>query len=230
MYRTIPDEESYLRAGKSVANTIRVALELAGLSPKSILDYGCGHGRVLRWFQSFWPNANLTAADVTTDQIEFCAETFGANPFLIDKPFAAVGLPSGFDLIWLGSVFTHMDNAGWRDLVDSLIKHVRPNGMLCFSFAGRCVYEMLEGGNRWGIDDEQEPDVLKATSDYESSGFGFFRQRESQGQAWGRSIVKPEWVLSFCFERGGKVVLFSKQAYARRQDIICVQFPAKQPQ
>ncbi|MGB3682770.1 MAG: class I SAM-dependent methyltransferase, partial [Rubrobacteraceae bacterium] len=80
-------------------------MELAGLSPESILDYGCGHGRVLRWFQSFWPNANLTAADVTEDQIEFCARTFGANPFLIDKPFDEVELPSEYDLIWLGSIF-----------------------------------------------------------------------------------------------------------------------------
>lgn len=230
MFRSTPDEESYLRAGKSVASTVRVALELAGLSPESILDYGCGHGRVLRWFQSFWPNADLTAADVTPDQIEFCARTFGANPFLIDKPFDEVELPSSYNLIWLGSIFTHMDSTGWRSLTDSLIKHIRPNGLLCFSFAGRHVYKLLESGDRFRINDKHEPDVREAISDYESSGFGFFSQRESQGQTWGRSIVKPEWVLHSHFERDGKVVLFSEQAYAGRQDIICVQFPDRPPQ
>lgn len=229
MYRAVPDEEGYLRAGnragKTATDKVRLALELAEISPKNILDYGCGHGRVLRWFQSFWPDANLTAADVTTDQIKFCAETFGADPFLIDESFANIRLPSEYDLIWLGSILTHMDRTGWRSLIDSLIKHVSFDGVLCFSFAGRRVYEMLEGGNRWGISDEQEPAALEAISDYESSGFGFLQQRESQGQAWGRSIVNPEWVLRFCFERGGKVVLFSEQAYARRQDIVCVQFP-----
>ncbi len=224
MFRALPDPASYLRAGKSVAHTIRIAADLAHLVPKSILDYGCGHGRVLRWYQAFWPEAELTAADITRDQIDFCSKAFGAKPFLIDKSFAEIALPSDYDLIWLGSIFTHMDKSEWADLFRVVRDRTRPGGLLCFSFAGRYVYNSLKKGDRFGFKPEEEEQVVNFITDYESSGFGFIKQNESNGKPWGRSLAKPDWVLDFCLSQGAKIVLFSEEAYARRQDIMCLSF------
>jgi SAM-dependent methyltransferase len=222
MFRALPDEDSYLRAGKSVARTISVATDLAGLSPQSILDYGCGHGRVLRWLQAFWPDARLAGADVTENQVSFCAATFGSDPVLIDKPFSEIALPSQYDLIWLGSIFTHMNEVGWRDLFKSLRSHVRPGGIICFSFAGQYVYRSLKEGNHWGF--KPEDDLTDLINGYETSGFGFFRQTISNGQPWGRSLASPHWVLEFCLAQSERIVLYSEQSYARRQDVIALQF------
>lgn len=222
MFRALPDEDSYLRAGKSVARTISVAADLAELSPQSILDYGCGHGRVMRWLQVFWPDARLAGADVTESQVSFCAETFGSDPVLINRPFSDIKLPSQYDLIWLGSIFTHMDENGWKDLFNSLRKHVKTGGVICFSFAGQYVYRSIKEGNRWGF--KPEDDLTNLIDGYEEAGFGYFQQATSNGQPWGRSLVSPHWALKFCLAQSERIVLYSEQSYARRQDVIALQF------
>ena len=74
------------------------------------------------------------------------------------------------------------------------------------------------------VDPVPQPDVLNLLSSYEDNGFGFIQQSESNGRPWGRSIVQLQWALNICLELGGKIVLFSEQAYAKRQDIIALRF------
>lgn len=225
MFNAVPNLESYLKAGRSVADVVRMATALAQMEPASILDYGCGHGRILRWYRHYFPTVALTAADVTADQIEFCAETFAAIPFLLDKHFSAIALPSSYDLIWLGSIYTHIDRESWQDLTDMLEEHLNPGGLLCFSFAGSTVMRLLETGDRWRIAQAAEPAVMKLLAAYKKSGFGFLQQHDSNGAAWGRSIAKYDWVLNFLSRRSAKIILFSEAAYAKRQDVVCAQFP-----
>jgi SAM-dependent methyltransferase len=225
MWRAFPNEEAYLAAGKTIADALRIVVSLSKLEPKSILDYGCGHGRVLRWLRAFWPTAQLSAADVRRIQIDFCAKTFDATPILIDRPFSEIQLPSNYDLIWLGSIFTHIDEEDWRGLILSLKPFVAKNGILCFSFAGRTVYELIKNGDKGGgLVNEPQANVVNLVSSYESGGFAFLRQAESNGRPWGRSIAQPQWVLNLCMELGGKIVLYSEQAYARRQDVVALRF------
>ena len=40
---------------------------------ESILDFGCGFGRVLRMLKAAYPEARLTAADVKREGVDFCA-------------------------------------------------------------------------------------------------------------------------------------------------------------
>ena len=225
MWRALPNEASYLAAGKTVADTVRVVTHLANLEPKSILDYGSGHGRVLRWLQAYWPKAVLGAADVTPDQIGFCAETFGATPILLDKPFPDIELPRTYDLIWLGSIFTHIDATSWRELILSLRRYLTKGGVLCFSFAGRRMYRMIKDEEKGTFLDAESPEKVAALlSGYETEGFGFLPQWESNGRSWGRSVADLPWALNICLELGGKIVLLSEEAYAKRQDIVALRF------
>lgn len=218
-----PNDEAYFRAGQSVAHTLQGVMTLAGLKPKSILDYGCGYGRVLRWFQAYWPEADLSAADIEPEQIAFCAENFKATPVLLDKPFPEIKLPGKYDAIWLGSIFTHLDEPSWVELLHLLRAHMNPKGVLCFSFAGRAVYQQIKAGERGGLP-KDEPAVRQFLYDYERAGFGFLRQLESNKRPWGRSIAHASRALSLIYEMRGKIVLFSEQAYAGRQDIMAVRF------
>src|SRR5262245_10124406 len=90
--RTIsPDEEmsrskwgepGYHRVGQSALHCIRLSLEAAGKDPaevRSILDLPSGHGRVLRYLKAAFPDAALTACDLSRDGVDFCAATFGAR-------------------------------------------------------------------------------------------------------------------------------------------------------
>ena len=71
--------ERYLSVGKSAIDSIKTVLDLEkkGVNDiKSILDLPCGHGRVLRYLKSEFPNSRITACDINRDGVDFCAKTF----------------------------------------------------------------------------------------------------------------------------------------------------------
>src|SRR5215470_6242471 len=107
------DKGHYFRVGLSALESIRVSLQAAGKSAadvRHILDLPCGHGRVLRYLKAGFPAAEITACDLMRDGVDFCASTFGAVPVYSHDDPAKIPLGHNvFDLIWVGSLFTHFD-------------------------------------------------------------------------------------------------------------------------
>ena len=107
MYEGYPTH--YFSSGYSALFCVRRALDKAvNKAPESILDFVCGHGRVLRSLAADFPRAGLTAADVDSGGVNFCAKTFGAVPMYFNTDFSRLVFNTKFDLIWVGSVFTHL--------------------------------------------------------------------------------------------------------------------------
>ena len=104
----------YFSSGYSALFCIRQAVERAGkTSVNSILDFGCGHGRVLRSLAAQFPDATLTALDVNRRGVNFCAKKFGAKPIYSNIDFSNLIFREKFDLICIGSLFTHLDAERW---------------------------------------------------------------------------------------------------------------------
>ena len=216
----VGDLASYLSVGEKIPRVISAALDISGGEPPArILDYGCGHGRVMRWLRAAFPDATITGADVLPGAVEFCASTFGAVPLLIDKPFAETDLGDGYDLIWLGSVYTHLGRAGWDDLTDLLQRHLAPHGTLCFSVAGRTVAEKYADG-RISLRPQDAPGIQTMLDDYRTNGLGFLARTRTT-ETWGRSIVRSDAVLDFLAGRGLTSVLYAPNAYGAQQDVVC---------
>jgi SAM-dependent methyltransferase len=111
------DREYYFRCGRSAVERIQTSLATASIPRervKRILDLPCGHGRVLRYLRAAFPEAEIAACDLLRDGADFCASTFGATPvYSCDEPEAIPLSPGSFDLIWVGSLFTHLDAPLW---------------------------------------------------------------------------------------------------------------------
>ena len=110
--------EGYLATGQSALKAVRLA-QLAARVPDftAILDLPCGHGRVTRWFQAAYPHASLTACDILTDGVDFCADAFGATPVYSRPGVTEDAFLDRYDLIWVGSLFTHVDVPDWDHLI-----------------------------------------------------------------------------------------------------------------
>ena len=102
-----------MAGGQKTAQDIETALAEAGSNVSQIhsaLDFGCGCGRLLLDVVRRWPHIHWTGSDVDARGIQWCAANLSAarvlvNPALPPLPFA----DGEFDLIWCGSVFTHLD-------------------------------------------------------------------------------------------------------------------------
>ncbi|HMQ70042.1 MAG TPA: class I SAM-dependent methyltransferase [Ignavibacteria bacterium] len=89
---------------------------------KRILDFGCGAGRMLRWLFPYSNTAEIWGTDISSDHITW-ANNFLKPPFNFATTTTIPHLPfedNYFNLIYAGSVFTHID-----DLVESWLLELR---------------------------------------------------------------------------------------------------------
>ena len=189
------DVEHYFSAGRSAMLNIKWALSCAlkdSSPPRRILDFPCGHGRVLRYLRAEFPQAEITACDLLRDGVDFSAANFGAIPVYSDKDPARIGLPrNAFDLIWVGSLFTHFDAARWAVFLVFLRDLLRPDGVLVFS---------THGGRAGHLDREPadlQPRQLPAQAAPQTARTHRLRVlRLPHGAQLGISIALPVWVCS----------------------------------
>lgn len=159
----------------------------------AILDLPCGHGRVLRWLKAHYPYAQITACDLDRDGVDFCARQFGATPVYSEPDLGALPFTAQFDLIWVGSLVTHLDEARWRRTLDCLARWTKECGVIVFSTQGRTVTSLLARGRRNVAENIRKPELL---DDFARSGFAYQRYFEATPEAdYGFAATSPAWVM-----------------------------------
>lgn len=97
----------------------------------SVLDYGCGWGRIIRFFLKEIAPANLVGADPDRDVLAIAKATnrwcrFEAIPFTPPSSLPA----ASFDLIYSFSVFSHLSEERHRLVRDDLARLLKPGGLM----------------------------------------------------------------------------------------------------
>jgi ketosteroid isomerase-like protein/SAM-dependent methyltransferase len=138
-------DEHYFRVGLSGLDAVRLGIRAAGAEPpRRILDLPCGHGRVLRFLTAAYPDAQITACDLNEDGVDFCARTSGATPVHSSEEPAEIPLDGEYDLIWCGSLLTHLDAEHFAAFLEVFERHLTEAGVLVFTVNGPCTAAMLE--------------------------------------------------------------------------------------
>src|SRR5262245_48141507 len=113
---------------------------ITGLSrPLAALDFGCGSGRILRWFLDD-PGIDLTGCDIHAPTIEWMRTAYsGAARLYVNQPEPPLDEPDGsFDLVFCGSVFSHLPD--WAPWLLELRRVLKPGGILVASVHGRGLW------------------------------------------------------------------------------------------
>jgi SAM-dependent methyltransferase len=207
---------SYLRSGRAALHLIRLAMLAAQKgSAGTVLDFGCGHGRVLRFLEAEFPHADLVACDINPDAVEFSARIFGATPVHSSPDPEQIEIGGRFDLIWSGSVFSHVDAPYARGLVGLFERALVPGGLLVFTTAGRHVAERMRAGELAGLAPEAASGLLE---DYDRSGHGYRDYEGWTGQGLAR--LRPAWMCRELAARPGlRLVMLTERGWDRRQDV-----------
>jgi SAM-dependent methyltransferase len=217
----VGNSDHYFSVGFSALRCIRIALTLANKQTcRTILDLPCGHGRVLRFLKAEFPDAQFTACDLQRSAVDFCAEAFGAAPAYANEDPAQTNIQGPFDLIWCGSLLTHLDQNRWCSFLSFFEGLLSPRGVLVFTTHGRLtVRHVQEGTYDYGIYGQPPKDLL---DDYHRSGFGFANYPNDMN--YGISASSPSWVLSQ-LERLPKVriLTYIERGWDDHQDVVASQ-------
>jgi SAM-dependent methyltransferase len=208
------DLRDYVQVGHSAIAGIATAMAMAGRTElTTILDLPCGYGRVLRMLRAAFPEAELTGCDVQRDGVDFCAERFGARPvYSADEP-RAIGIGEPFDLVWCGSLITHLSESRSRAFLDWFIERLRPDGLLLFSVHGR------DAVRRWR--EQGDARLARVARDFERRGYGY---RDHTGvDGYGTSACRASWVAAELERRGDVCLLFhTERGWDDFHDLVAV--------
>jgi CBS domain-containing protein len=210
-----------LMAGVAALQRIRDALAAAGKETvSSLLDFPSGHGRILRVLKAAFPDATLTAGDIDRGMVDFCARTFGATPIYSTEQPQDITIEDSFDLIWCGSLFTHLKPDRWSGFLSLFNGCLTEDGVLVFTVSGpRLRDERIL--RRFALQPDQAEQVMR---DYDSEGVGYSDYPAMPG--YGISLASPAWVQARLEEVGLRLLSYVEvgwDAPAPRQDVISCQ-------
>jgi SAM-dependent methyltransferase len=216
------DGAHYYKVGLSAIQCIDEALVRANLRDvRTILDLPCGSGRVLRFLSVRFPEARITACDIQRGAVDFCGEHLGADTAYSSANLNEISLDNKFDLIWCGSLITHLDQAPIIDLLRFFRRHLNQGSLLILTTHGDYVAARLPKKEfDYGLEDMQTPALIDG---YTRSGFGFARYPKGVYDIvsdFGVSLTSPDWVYAQVRMVGGlREVYFAPRGWDDHHDV-----------
>jgi SAM-dependent methyltransferase len=152
----VPDLDWFLASGKAQTGYLRELL--AGLDRPveqmdAILEFGCGCGRMTRWWGTEELRAEVDACDYNAELIDWCRENLPfveatTNELRPPLPYSE----NRFDLIYAFSVFTHLSVELAHGWLRELRRVAKPGGLIWFTVHGDSYRARLPAEQREQFD------------------------------------------------------------------------------
>jgi SAM-dependent methyltransferase len=137
-----------------------------GLAGKSVLDFGCGYGRILRLLP--WFTDRLYGCDPWDASLRLC-EQYQVWGKLARSEYLPQDLPFGeekFDVVLAFSVFTHTSARALRTALAAIRRRMAPGGLLVATIRPPAYWEYIA---KWG--GTADPKTMETA--HREKGFAF---------------------------------------------------------
>lgn len=213
---------NYMWVGESAVEAIVMAVGASHLtSVDTVLDLPSGHGRVLRHLVKLFPKAQFDVCDLDTEGVNFCAAEFGATIVPAQSDLTKTIFPRRYDLIWIGSLFTHLPQDMTMQWLSFLSHHLTESGIIVASFHGRWSMRMQELMPY--TDDGRWTEVCRG---YGNGGYGFVDYEPGLGHdfvpgTYGVSAVRPFRLIQMIEHViGTRIFHFQERGWGDNHDVL----------
>jgi len=217
MYNT--GKDWYFSVGSDGIRVILRALAISRLGTVNrVLDLPCGHGRVARHLRACFPRADLTFADIETDGVDFCVQRYGGTGVYSQPDLSKVVFGGGYDLIWIGSLFTHVDQARAETWLRHLCGLLAPNGILIATLHGNWSKEVQRSyGAMIG-----EAEWAKILAGYDLTGWGYARYPDHPD--YGVSLCRASTIMAMASRiEGVRILSYTERGWAGNHDVLVME-------
>jgi trans-aconitate methyltransferase len=214
MYNSGPS--FYPQVGYSGIKAVLTALSLSWLSNITrVMDLPCGHGRVSRHLKAMFPQAEMFYCDIDAEGADFCASTFGGKAIHSEPDLLKVKLPQNLDVIWIGSLFTHLDKRRTELWLRYLTKHLSEHGVLVATFHGYFTEKNTE--MHGGVNEK------KIRKEFQETGFGYSNYTTlKEIKDYGLSISKPSAIMDIVDAIPGVRASYIERGWANNHDVLVI--------
>ena len=216
-------DDHYLQVGVSALQAIEAAL-LGAPVPATILDLPCGFGRVARMLRASYPDAALTVCDLDHAAVDFSKRAFGARGVYSTSDFRDLHLGGTFDLIWVGSLLTHLPEHQTRQFLDFAGRHMGPDSRLVVTSHGQYVAERLRI-TTYGL---TEPAACGLLGQYLLDGYAY--RGYSGDPAYGISLAARAWYETLLDGSALRLESYIERGWDQHQDVLVIRRTARSGQ
>ncbi|MGM0876131.1 MAG: class I SAM-dependent methyltransferase [Bacillota bacterium] len=173
-----------------------------------VLDFGCGWGRIIRFFFKDVADQNLLGVDVDPKMISLCDDLLGKGKYKVVNPQPPVQFmeDNSLDIIFAYSVFSHLSEETAEKWIKEFSRILRPGGIVVattrgLNFLHQCQRlrerpELVKTG-RQKVLIESFKDINSAVSNYHkgiflysATGGGNVRDKSFYGDA----VIPKEYI------------------------------------
>ena len=217
---TAEHASGYNRRGQQASEFVAGAVARAELPapPREALDLWSGYGGVLRHLVRQFPDTRWTACDLEAPAVRFCEQEFGAVPVVSSVDLATVAFPTAaYDLVWMGSLLTHLDAAANATVLATLARHANDPCVVTFSTHGPDLARDLA---RYGPGLAAQETVVQAA--IAQTGFAYGAYPHYGDGSYGIAFHDPERVdrmMTDAFGAGAVRLELGRRAWMDHHDL-----------
>jgi SAM-dependent methyltransferase len=207
----------YMAVGRSAIDVLARAMMLASKSEiETVLDLPCGGGRVTRHLKAFFPESQIFASELDQRLEDFVVNTLAATRFHAAADFSSEP-ERQFDLVFVGSLLTHFDEAKFRRTLGWFIQALAPDGLLVLTTHGR-QHDLRQRRVRQFVPAADWEPVYQS---FLATGFGYLAY---PGQDYGLSLCQPSWLIGLVeTDPSVRIVNFQEGVWNQHHDILVLQ-------
>ena len=217
MYNTGPDW--YLSVGLDGIRVILRSLAISSCNDVArILDLPCGHGRVGRHLRAAFAKAEIAFADIDTDGADFCASQFRGTAIHSQADLSQAPIGEGYDIIWIGSLFTQVDEARAETWLRDLCRRLAPRGILVATLHGNWSKEVQKKHGAM-IGPAEWDEILRGC---EATGWGYARYPGPDD--YGGSLCQASAVIAMASRvEGVRILGYNERGWAGNHDVLVME-------
>jgi SAM-dependent methyltransferase len=190
--------------------------------PGAYLDFGCGWGRIGRFFLRDFPAERIAGVDVDPDMIAFCREAGMPGAYHVIEnggglPFAdgSVALATAY------SVFTHLAPPLFQAWMAELLRVLAPGGRLIITVEPPRFLDFIEGldpdgAHAWHASFAPwKPELPRLRRDLETQGIAYLATGGGayrEAEVYGETVVDAGYLQRLVAGRGRLDMLYDDPA------------------
>ena len=176
----------------------------------SILEFGCGAGRLARCVADLAPQAAISGCDVEPEGIRQCRRRCPRGRFVVNQWAPPLDMADeAFDVLYSYSVFTHLSEANHLAWLTELARLVRPGGVMLHTVHSYEYLRRTACFSPRSLDKYRLPGSIDA---FIASGLEYFYAVEDPAAPeYGHTIIRKEYVISRWPQATGMTLLESME-------------------
>lgn len=222
------DRAAFFESGRQSVRDMRAVLGLLGRdlgSYRSVLDFGCGCGRILMHLERLADTAAVFGCDIDARAVRWATEHLPWARLAVNRPEPPLPYDDAtFDLVYNHSVFTHLDEEHQDLWLAELRRVARPGATLLLTVHGDKPLADFEVASR-----NAGGDPAAVVAEVERTGISYIDHDSFTGGPLGdayHSTFHAPWYVMEHWSRFFTVKAYVPQRSLGFQDVVLLERPA----